>query len=167
MIYNITIVVDGNMEKRVMIVDDEPDVLTSLKTVFEHQEYDVITVTSGDECLKEIENGFKGIVLEGTGLGHVSSKYFPILRKAIDEEVLVGMTSQCIWGRINLNVYDTGRELLRIGVISLEDMFPETALVKMMWALGQTKDPEKAKTLLMKNVAKEFSDRTKFKEENR
>ena len=63
MISNITIMVDGNMEKRVMIVDDEPDVLTSLKTVFEHQKYDVITVTSGDECLKEIERGFKGIVL--------------------------------------------------------------------------------------------------------
>ena len=63
MISNITIMVDGNMEKRVMIVDDEPDVLASLKTVFEHQKYDVITVTSGDECLKEIEKGFKGIVL--------------------------------------------------------------------------------------------------------
>lgn len=63
MISNINVMVDGNMEKRVMIVDDEPDVLVSLKTVFEHQDYDVITVTSGDECLKEIEKGFKGIVL--------------------------------------------------------------------------------------------------------
>ena len=51
------------MEKRVMIVDDEPDVLTSLRSVFEHQNYDVITVASGDDCLKEIEKGFKGIVL--------------------------------------------------------------------------------------------------------
>jgi len=51
------------MEKRVMIVDDEPDVLTSLKVVFEHQDYKVTTVNSGVECLEELENGFKGIVL--------------------------------------------------------------------------------------------------------
>jgi len=109
-----------------------------------------------------VDNGFKGIILEGTGLGHVSSKYFPALRRAIEDKVLVGMTSQCIWGRVNMNVYDTGRELSKIGVISLGDMFPETALVKMMWVLGQTKDPEKAKILLTQNITKEFSDRTKF-----
>jgi DNA-binding response OmpR family regulator len=51
------------MEKRVMIVDDEPDVLISLRTVLEKQDYDVITVTNGKECLKEIEKGFKGVIL--------------------------------------------------------------------------------------------------------
>ena len=51
------------MEKRVMIVDDEPDILSSLKTILESQKYDVITVESGFECLKEIEKGFRGIVL--------------------------------------------------------------------------------------------------------
>ena len=114
-----------------------------------------------------VDNSFKGIVLEGTGLGHVSSKYIPALERAIEDKVLVGMTSQCIWGRVNLNVYDTGRELSKIGVMPLGDMFPETALVKMMWVLGQTKDPEKAKNFLTQNVTKEFSDRTKFQESNR
>jgi len=51
------------MEKRVMIVDDEPDVLISLRTVLERQNYDVVTVTNGAECLKEIEKGFKGVIL--------------------------------------------------------------------------------------------------------
>lgn len=46
-----------------MIVDDEQDVLFSLKTIFENQNFDVVTVTNGKECLKEIENGFKGIIL--------------------------------------------------------------------------------------------------------
>jgi len=46
-----------------MIVDDEPDVLISLKTVLERQNYDVITVSNGSECLKEIEKGFKGVIL--------------------------------------------------------------------------------------------------------
>ncbi|MCJ7571399.1 MAG: response regulator [Candidatus Thermoplasmatota archaeon] len=52
-----------NINKRVMIVDDEPDVLISLKTVLERQNYDVITVTNGSECLKEIEKGFRGVIL--------------------------------------------------------------------------------------------------------
>jgi len=51
------------MDKKIMIVDDEPDVLFSLKTIFEEQDFDVITVSNGKECLREIENGFKGIIL--------------------------------------------------------------------------------------------------------
>ncbi len=109
-----------------------------------------------------VKNSFKGIVLEGTGLGHVSMDYFAPLKRAIDEGVLVGMTSQCLWGRVNMNVYDTGRELVRIGVVSLEDMLPETALVKMMWVLGQTENREEATYLLQKNIANELSDRTIF-----
>ncbi len=107
-----------------------------------------------------VDNGLNGIVLEGTGLGHVGSYCFSAIERAIAEGILVGMTSQCIWGRVNMNVYDTGRDLLEIGVIPLDDMLPETALVKMMWSLGQTKDVEEAKKLLTQNVAKEFSERT-------
>jgi DNA-binding response OmpR family regulator len=51
------------MEKKVMIVDDEPDVLFSLKTVLERYDYDVVAVSSGEDCLLEIENGYKGIIL--------------------------------------------------------------------------------------------------------
>ena len=63
MVYNIAIMVERKMEKRVMIVDDEADVLSSLKTVFESHDYDVITVSNGVECLNEVEKGFKGIIL--------------------------------------------------------------------------------------------------------
>ena len=111
-----------------------------------------------------VDNGFKGIVLEGTGLGHVGSHCFSAIKKAITENVIVGMTSQCIWGRVNMNVYDTGRDLLEIGVIPLGDMLPETSLVKMMWVLEQARDLEEAKELLSKNIAKEISDRTVFEE---
>lgn len=51
------------MMKRIMVVDDEPDVLISLKTILQKQNYDVITVTNGRECLKELKKGFKGIIL--------------------------------------------------------------------------------------------------------
>lgn len=106
------------------------------------------------------ERSIKGIVLEGTGLGHVSRYCFEAIEKANDRGVVVALASQCIWGRVNMNVYDTGRDLLNLGVIPLDDMLPETGLVKLMWALGQTEDKEETKKLLKTNIAGEFSSRT-------
>lgn len=107
-----------------------------------------------------VEEGYRGIILEGTGLGHVRRKCFPSIRKAIENDVIVAMTSQCIWGRVNMNIYANGRDLLSIGVVPLGDILAETALVKLMWTLGQTRDLEEAKKLLIKNIAHEFSSRT-------
>jgi len=107
-----------------------------------------------------VEKGCRGIVLEGTGLGHVGSYACKAIRNAIEHNVVVGMTSQCIWGRVNMNVYGQGRDLLALGVIPLEDMLPETAIVKLMWIFGQIKDVREAKKLLKTNIAGEFSPRT-------
>ena len=107
-----------------------------------------------------VEAGYKGIVLEGSGLGHVRQEFFPSVKRAIENGVIVAMTSQCIWGRVNMNVYTNGRDLVAMGVIPLQDMLAETALVKLMWVLGQTKDVEKAKKILTTNIAHEFSARS-------
>jgi glutamyl-tRNA(Gln) amidotransferase subunit D len=107
-----------------------------------------------------VERGFKGILLEGSGLGHVSKFCFDAIETANERGVVVALASQCIWGRVNMNVYDTGRDLLNRGVVPLEDMFPETALVKLMWVLGQTSNVEEAKKLMKQNIAGEFSPRT-------
>jgi len=106
------------------------------------------------------EKKYRGIILEGTGLGHVSRACYGPLKNAVEKGLVVAMTSQCIWGRINMNVYYTGRDLQALGVVPLEDMLPETALVKLMWVLGQTEDGEEAKTMLTTNVAGELSPRT-------
>lgn len=100
------------------------------------------------------EAGYKAIILEGTGLGHVSKECFPALKKAVDADIIVCMTSQCIWGRVSMTVYDTGRDLLDIGVIPLSDMISETATVKAMWALANTKDVKK---IMQENLANEIS----------
>jgi len=107
-----------------------------------------------------VEQGYKGLVLEGTGLGHVRRECFSSIREAVKASVIVAMAPQCIWGRINMNVYSNGRDLLAMGVVPLEDMLADTALVKLMWSLGQTKDVEKTKTLLTTNIAHEISPRT-------
>jgi glutamyl-tRNA(Gln) amidotransferase subunit D len=111
-----------------------------------------------------VEKGYRGVILEGTGLGHVGSYIFKAIRNAVEHNVVVGMTSQCIWGRVDMNVYDQGRDLLALGVTPLEDMLPETAAVKLMWILGQTKDLEEAKRLLKTNIVGEISPRTVFEE---
>jgi len=107
-----------------------------------------------------VSQGYRGIVLEGTGLGHVSSYCLDSIRKAIKNDALVAMASQCIRGRVDMNVYDQGRDLLAVSVIPLEDMLAETALVKLMWIFGQTKRVDEAKKLLAKNIANEISPRT-------
>jgi glutamyl-tRNA(Gln) amidotransferase subunit D len=107
-----------------------------------------------------VDKGVKGILLEGSGLGHVSKFCFDAIKNAAAKGVVVALASQCIWGRVNMNVYDTGRDLLSFGVVPLDDMFPETGLVKLMWVLGQTADIEEAKRLLKTNIAGEFSPRT-------
>jgi len=107
-----------------------------------------------------VKNSYKGVILEGTGLGHVGRHCFEAIRNAVEHNTVVAMTSQCIWGRVNMNVYDQGRDLLALGVTPLDDMLPETALVKLMWVFGQTKDTEEAKKLLKTNIAGEFSRRT-------
>lgn len=99
--------------------------------------------------------GYKAIILEGTGLGHISKECFPALKKAVDSGINVCMTSQCIWGRVRMTVYDTGRDLLGIGVIPLSDMVSETATVKAMWALANSKDFKKA---MQENLASEVSE---------
>ncbi len=98
--------------------------------------------------------GYKAIILEGTGLGHVSKECFLALQKAVDVGVIVCMTSQCIWGRVRMTVYDTGRDLLGIGVIPLSDMISETATVKAMWALANTKNVKKT---MQESIANEIS----------
>ncbi|HZB80163.1 MAG TPA: Glu-tRNA(Gln) amidotransferase subunit GatD [Nitrososphaera sp.] len=105
-----------------------------------------------------INVGYRAIIIEGTGLGHVGKQCFPALKKAIDSGIMVCMTSQCIWGRVRMTVYDTGRDLLDIGVIPLSDMISETAMVKAMWALANNEDVEEVKKIMQENIAKEISE---------
>tara|TARA_B100001245_G_scaffold2633_1_gene2190 strand:+ start:6248 stop:7555 length:1308 start_codon:yes stop_codon:yes gene_type:complete len=108
---------------------------------------------------KIIELDAKGIILEGTGLGHVNSRCNKSIKKAIDNGMFVGMTSQCLQGRIKMTVYSAGRDLLNIGVIPLEDMLPETALVKLMWAYGNYENKE-IKNIMLNNIAREYTERS-------
>lgn len=105
-----------------------------------------------------IDKGYKGIVLEGTGLGHVASNWIDSIKRATDAGIPVVVTSQCLRGRINDRVYDTGRYMLDAGAIEGEDMLPEVALVKLMWVLGNR--PDEVETLMRTSIAGEISHST-------
>ncbi|MBS7613732.1 Glu-tRNA(Gln) amidotransferase subunit GatD [Candidatus Bathyarchaeota archaeon] len=112
---------------------------------------------------KLLDMGYRGVILEGTGLGHVGSVCIKAIERARDMGVFIGMTSQCIWGRVNMDVYYTGRDLQRAGVTPLEDMLAETAVVKLMWVLAQTDNIEEIKKLMLTNIAGEFSHRLSYR----
>ena len=104
-----------------------------------------------------IDNGYKGIIFEGTGLGHIGRIMYDSVKKANEKGVFLGMTSQCIDGRVRMTVYESGRDLLNLGIIPLENMLPEVALVKAMWVLGNTQNIEEVKEIMLDNIASEMS----------
>ena len=110
-----------------------------------------------------IDKGYKGMVLEGTGLGHCPDSLIPSLKRAKDEEIPVLMTSQCFYGLVNMNVYSTGRKIISSGVISANDMLPETAYVKLVWALGQTDNIKEVSKLIQTNIAGEIGEKSSEK----
>ena len=111
-----------------------------------------------------IDKRYKGIVIEGTGLGHVPDNLIDSFKRAKDENIPVIMTSQCLYGRVNMNVYSTGREILDSGVIPGLDMTPETTYVKLCWALGQSDDYSEVKNIMQRNIAGEFSEKSSIKD---
>jgi glutamyl-tRNA(Gln) amidotransferase subunit D len=113
-----------------------------------------------DPSVLEAYREYRGLVIAGTGLGHVSGPWVKALAGLVRDGTTVAMTSQCLHGRVCDRVYDTGRDLLAAGVLEGEDMFPEVALVKLMWVLGQTSDEEKVRALMGENLRGEIRRRS-------
>lgn len=106
-----------------------------------------------------IASGYKGIVIAGTGLGHVNKPLYPALARARDAGVAVYMTVQTLWGYVQMYVYETGRELMDLGVVPCANMLPEVAYVKLGWALGQTHDLAEVKRIMLTPIADEITPR--------
>ena len=100
-----------------------------------------------DPARLEALAGVEGLVVEGTGLGHVHTDLIPTLEAMVDGGTTVVMTSQCLDGRICDRVYDTGRDLLDAGVIEGENLLPGTATVKLMWTLANVAEASVAETM--------------------
>ncbi|NLJ06893.1 MAG: Glu-tRNA(Gln) amidotransferase subunit GatD [Sphingobacteriales bacterium] len=109
-----------------------------------------------------VDMGYKGIIIIGTGLGHVNKPLYPAIERATKKGVAIYMTVQTLWGYVHMFVYDTGRDLMAKGVIPLENMIPETAYIKLGWALGQTSDLEKVKEIMLTPICDDITPREPY-----
>ncbi len=112
------------------------------------------------DALSTIIEASKGVVLEGTGLGHVPEYLFPAIEKGIKAGRPVVMTTQTLYGRVDMNVYSTGRKLLSMGVIPGGDMLPEVAYVKLMHVMGHAKKMEEIRKLMTTDISGEISGKS-------
>lgn len=106
-----------------------------------------------------VDNDYRGIVIAGTGLGHVNKPLYPALKRAQEKNIAVYMTVQTLWGYVQMYVYDTGRDMMELGVIPMANMLPEVAYVKLGWALGQTEDLEEVRRIMYTPIAGEITER--------
>ncbi|MFW6153124.1 MAG: Glu-tRNA(Gln) amidotransferase subunit GatD [Halobacteriota archaeon] len=119
---------------------------------------ELVTFAPGlDPSIYDWLAGKSGVVIAGTGLGHVHTDHIDRIGALVDDGTVVVMTSQCLEGRVCDRVYDTGRDLLDAGVIEGGDMLPETALVKLMWVLANGEDVPR---LMRSDLAGELTDRS-------
>jgi glutamyl-tRNA(Gln) amidotransferase subunit D len=109
-----------------------------------------------------VDMGYKGIIIVGTGLGHVNRELYPAIERATAKGVAIYMTLQTIWGYVHMFVYDTGRDLMAKGVIPAGNMLPEVAFIKLGWALGQTSDLNEVRKLMLTPVNDEITEREPY-----
>lgn len=119
--------------------------------------------------------GYKGLIIEGTGLGQtpgqvpndlckIHKKIYPAIKKLIKSGCVVVMTTQCLFGTVNMNVYDKGKDLLSLGVVSGKDMLANTAFVKLSWLLANF-PPKEAKKLIGVNLRGEINEHIEYEKE--
>jgi glutamyl-tRNA(Gln) amidotransferase subunit D len=106
-----------------------------------------------------VDMGYHGIVMIGTGLGHVGTDMFPALERCQEEGIPVVLVVEPLFGYIHLRVYETGRDMLARGVIEGANMLPSAAYTKLIWVLGHTRNIEEVKKLMQTNMAGEITAR--------
>ncbi len=109
-----------------------------------------------------VDLGYRGIVIAGTGLGHVNKPLYPAIRRATEKGIVIYMTVQTLWGYVHMFVYDTGRDLMSMGVVPTENMLPEVAYIKLGWALGQTDDLEEIQKIMLTPICDDITEREPY-----
>lgn len=104
-----------------------------------------------------IEN-YKGLVIEGTGLGHTQTYLFDEIKRGCERGMPIVMATQTLYGRVDMKVYSTGRKLLALGVIPGGYMLPEVAYVKLMYALGHTQELAEVRKIMLSDIAGELAE---------
>lgn len=167
---------NGNIEyqkdKRQLIV--KPRTEPKLDLSFSDKVAIVKAYPNSDPKILEwyIKKGYKGLIIEGTGLGHCPTgmggkdksfdkkkSWVSYIKKATEKGIIVVITTQCLFGRVNGNVYANLRYVQEAGGCYLDqhDMLPEVAYIKLSVALEKFKTREETIKYLEKNISGEIS----------
>jgi glutamyl-tRNA(Gln) amidotransferase subunit D len=138
------VVVNTNLEPKVVLIKYSPGLQPDILDYY-------------------IDKGYKGIVLEGTGFGHVSTETWMKQIERATKHAVVCMTTQTIYGTTNNHIYSAGVKLHKAGVIYCKDTLPETAYIKLMILLGQNKNLQEVKQMMTQNLAGEINERIEKK----
>ncbi len=163
---------DGKIEK---ISNATPPSNEKIKPDLSYEEkvYLLKAFPGSDPCILDylVEKKYKGVIIEATALGHVALQprenkfsWQHSIKNAIDNGVVIGLATQCLYGTANPFVYETGRLLNGLGTINLKDMLPEVALIKLGFLLGHKLSTEQVKEKMLENLAGEFNNRITHKQ---
>ncbi len=112
------------------------------------------------EFLKAVfSSGCSGIVIEGYGVGGLPYRNRDVLSTVefISRHIPVVMTTQAVYGGVDMKRYEVGRKALEAGVIPAGDMTKEATVTKLMWALGHSRDIREIRSIMTTNIAGELS----------
>ncbi|MFH1247208.1 MAG: Glu-tRNA(Gln) amidotransferase subunit GatD, partial [Candidatus Micrarchaeota archaeon] len=162
---------DGRIEKLNEVMKKRGENIVRAETDFEPKVAIVKVYPGADPSIIDfyIQKKFKGIVIEATGLGHVPTgksgarsgrlakklSWIPAIERAVKKGVVVAVTSQTVYGRVNAFVYRNLRLLRDAGAVHCSDMHTETAYVKLGWLLGQKLERHEVKRMMLENIAGE------------
>ena len=107
-----------------------------------------------------VDMGYHGIVIEGYGSGNIPTQENALtgpIKQAISAGRSVLMSTQCAFGQADLSLYEVGKSALDVGALSAHDMTSEAAVVKLMWIMGHTRNPDIIKKMILTNYIGEVT----------
>ncbi len=109
-----------------------------------------------EEIEAVLQTSPQAVIIHGTGLGHLpiddpgkdapeNTKVWRVLTRCVNRNIPVVITTQCIHGPVDMNVYSKGRKQMKMGLLGHGSVSsPETVAVKVHWALSNDVEVSKA-----------------------